>query len=333
MLSRHFLRAKVLQAFYAAKTNDADTSWVSGLFEVQVKRLNELAIWQASTLPAILRAAKQVIEDGMNKFRPTEEELHPSMRFVENQFLNRLSDNYEFRRQMETHHVEWDDPDRFKRLFVTFKTSKPYADYIAEPEATFESDKALALVLFKFLMNDELLRDFFYERAILWEDDFDQIAQYMFMTLRSFDDTFNEATEFPFMSDSRNEADMEAYRFSAQLLVDAMSQYDESVELIKSHLNGWDFERVALMDVLLLSLAITELTTCPSIPERVTIDEYIELSKEFSTERSKLFINGILDRLVTELRAAGRIEKNGRGLFNPDMADDFWSEENGRFVQ
>ncbi|MBR1793072.1 MAG: transcription antitermination protein NusB [Bacteroidales bacterium] len=333
MLSRHFLRAKVLQAFYAAKTTGDDVTRASGLFEAQVRRLNELAVWQVSTLPAMLVAARQVIEDGMTKFRPTEEELHPSMRFVENQFLTRLADNYELRRQMEKYHVEWDDADRFKRLFVVFKSSKVYADYIAEAQATFESDKALALVLFKFLMNDDLLRDVFYERGILWEDDFDQIAQYMFMTLRAFDDTFSEATEFPLMSDSRNEGDMEAYNFALQLLVDAMGEYDGNIELVKSHLNGWDFERVAVMDVLLLVLAITELTNCPSIPERVTIDEYIELSKEFSTERSKLFINGILDRLVTELRAAGRIEKNGRGLFNPDMVDDFWSEENGRYVQ
>ena len=86
--------------------------------------------------------------------------------------------------------------------------------------------------------------------------------------------------------------------------------------MIKARLQGWEFDRVALMDVLLINMAIAELTACPSIPEKVTVDEYIELSKEFSSERSKLFINGILDKLVLELRSQGRIKKSGRGLLN-----------------
>ena len=91
--------------------------------------------------------------------------------------------------------------------------------------------------------------------------------------------------------------------------------------MIKARLQGWEFERVALMDILLIDMAVAEFIACPSIPEKVTIDEYIELSKEFSSERSKLFINGILDKLVLELRSQGKIKKSGRGLLNENSEE------------
>ena len=328
MLSRHFLRAKVLQVLYAAKADEADVLRAEKLFEVQLRRLNELAVWQISTLFELQKAARQVLEAGMTKFRPTPEERHPSMRLPENIFLNRLVDNYDLRHQMEHYHVVWDPADDlFCKLFLTFRTSEQYKEYVAEKEATFESDKDFALVMFKYLMNNDLVRDGFYERALLWEDDFDQIAQYAFMTMRALDETLDESTEFRQMSDTRNENDAEAMTFATQLLRDSMRLYDENVELIKTHLNGWEFERVAQMDVLLLVMAISELIECPSIPERVTIDEYIELSKEFSTERSKLFVNGVLDKLIIELRAAGRIQKSGRGIFDPSFNYEEYSNE------
>ncbi|MBQ4376523.1 MAG: transcription antitermination factor NusB [Bacteroidales bacterium] len=328
MLSRHFLRAKVLQVLYAAKADEADVLRAQDLLDVQLRRLNELAVWQISTLFELQKAAKKVLEDGMTKFRPTPEERHPSMRLPENIFLNRLADNYDLRRQLDAYHVAWDPADDlFRRLFITFKSSEQYIEYVAQKEADYESDKTFALVMFKFLMNNDVLRDGFYERALLWEDDFDQIAQYAFMTLRALDDTLNESTEFRQMSDRRSESDVEALDFAKQLLRDSMRLYDENVELIKAHLNGWEFERVAQMDVLLLVMAISELIECPSIPERVTIDEYIELSKEFSTERSKLFVNGVLDKLIIELRAAGRIQKSGRGIFDPNFDYEEYSNE------
>ena len=109
----------------------------------------------------------------------------------------------------------------------------------------------------------------------------------------------------------KDEADMD---FARALLRDTVATRDEAEDLVKGHLQGWEFERVSKMDVLLINMAVAELTGCPTIPERVTVDEYIELSKEFSSERSRLFINGILDRLILELRSKGRINKMGRGL-------------------
>ena len=159
-------------------------------------------------------------------------------------------------------------------------------------------------------MNRESLRAVVGERSLLWEDDFDQIAQYNFMMMKTLtEEEFDEAMVWPMMYDKRegkDEADMD---FARQLLRDTMATREEAEELIKSHLQGWEFDRVSRMDVLLINMAVAELTGCSTIPEKVTVDEYIELSKEFSSERSKLFINGILDKLIVELRSKGRIKK------------------------
>ena len=111
------------------------------------------------------------------------------------------------------------------------------------------------------------------------------------------------------------------------MLLVTLRHRDEVEALIRKNLRGWDFDRVASMDVLLLNMAVAELTEFPSIPEGVTVDEYIELSKEFSTERSRLFINGILDKFIIELRSAGRINKTGRGLIDPSLLEDLDNHE------
>ena len=130
------------------------------------------------------------------------------------------------------------------------------------------------------------------------------------MMLKTLDEEyFDEAMPWPVMYDKRagkDEADMD---FARGLLRDTIATKEESEELVRGHLQGWEFERVASMDILLINMAVAELTGCPTIPERVTVDEYIELSKEFSSERSRLFINGILDKLIAELRSKGRIKK------------------------
>ena len=128
------------------------------------------------------------------------------------------------------------------------------------------------------------------------------------------EDNFDEAMIWPVMYDKREEKDEADMNFARQLLRDTVATREEAEDLIKSHLQGWEFERVSKMDILLINMAVAEFTSCPSIPEKVTVDEYIELSKEFSSERSRLFINGILDKIVVELRSKGRINKSGRGL-------------------
>jgi N utilization substance protein B len=306
----------VLQEVYSCQIEEKDITVSAKEFEYHVGRLNELGVLQVSLLPKMLEAGAKVIEEGRRKFRPTEEEKSPNRKFLGNEFLRRMADNFELRQLMEKWGGCWEvHEDLLREAFIDFRKTNSYSEYLSHPDTDFNQDKELAIMLFRFLMNREALVAVIGERSLLWEDDFEQIAQYNFMMLKTLDaSSFDESMPWPVMYDKRVEKDEADMQFARQLLRETLAHRAESDEMIKGRLQGWEFERVALMDILLINMAIAELTSCPSIPEKVTVDEYIELSKEFSSERSRLFINGILDKLILELRKQGRIKKSGRGL-------------------
>lgn len=320
MLSRHFLRSKVLQELYSCQIEEKDAIEARKDFEYHVGRLNELGVLQVSLMTKVLEMAEVVIEEGRRKFRPTDAEKTPNRKFLGNEFLRRMADNFELRQLTEKWSGCWEThSDLVREAFIEFRKTDTYCEYLSHPDSDFAQDKELAIMLFRFLMNREALVAAIAERSLLWEDDFEQIAQYNYMMLKTLDEqNFDEAMRWPVMYDKREEKDEADMEFACQLLTNTLAHRAESEEMIKSHLQGWEFERVALMDILLIDMAVAEFVACPSIPEKVTIDEYIELSKEFSSERSKLFINGILDKLVLELRSQGKIKKSGRGLLSEE---------------
>lgn len=329
MLSRHFLRSKVLQSLYACEYGSAsDVLTAEKNYSHNINRLNDLGLLQISSLIHLWEMADVMIEEGRNKFIPTQEERNPSTRLVRNEFLRRLADNYELKSQISNAEITWNNEEElFRKSFTNLRKTELYKEYIAgasdksqsEKHNLWEEDKVMAINLFRYLMNDEGLISSFVERSLWWEDDFYQVAQYIMMFLKTLDqDNFDEAMVWPKIFDIRNEKDVEDFEFSRQLLLITLRNRKENDELIKSHLKGWEFDRVSTMDILMINMAITELTNCPSIPEKVTIDEYIELSKEYSSEKSKLFINGIVDKLILELRSEGKIRKTGRGIIGEE---------------
>ena len=329
MLSRHFLRSKVLQAVYASKIDPVDITIAERNFKHNIYRLNDLGTLQLSALIHFTEIAGRMMDEAQHKYLPTEEELNPNRRLANNLFINRLADNYDLRRHIEESNAYWNGieyDEVFRAAYLAISKMAEYKSHLAT-ELSFDNDQRFALKIFKYLMNQESLRDLIQSQSLLWEDDFDQIAQYNFMMLKAFNNSLDEATPIPLMHDDRYEKDTDAYQFAHQLLLVTLRHGDEVEALIRKNLRGWDFDRVAGMDVLLLNMAVAELTEFPSIPEGVTVDEYIELSKEFSTERSRLFINGILDKFIIELRSAGRINKTGRGLIDPDLLKDLDSNE------
>jgi len=288
-----------------------------------IVRLNDLGTTQIAMALQFMDEAERVTEEAMQKFMATDAERNPDRKFIENEFARRIADNYDFRKQSEHTVGFWaGEQSRFRKAFLTFKESQLYKDYMAG-RSGFEADKDIFIKIFRFLVNDEGLRSTVVERSLLWEDDFDQVAQYEYMMLKTLDNkTLNEAMPWPRVYDDRDETEKDAVDFACTLLRNTLSNAEENNKLIKEHLHGWEFERVAQMDIYLLDMAIAELEYCPSVPERVTVDEYIELSKEFSTDRSRLFINGLLDRLILKLRSAGKIVKTGRGLYHINSDDE-----------
>ena len=293
-------------------------------FDYNVGRLNDLGIFQLSTLSQLAFVAERIRENEMQKFKTNEREAALLGRMAGNSFIERISNGFEYKQMVNRLHIDWSNNfDVFRKIFNTLKVSNAYKDYMEIKEPTFDDERSIAVTAFKYLMNDTTLRDIIFDRDLLWEDDFDQVAQYVFMLLKELtEETTDEAMRCPQVFDSRNEKELTDYNFARQLAVDTFNHLDEVEPLIRKHLQNWDFDRVALMDIILINMAVNEFVRCPSIPERVTVDEYIELSKEFSTEKSKLFINGILDRILIELRVAGKIVKNDRGMYDPEIDGD-----------
>ena len=323
MLSRHFLRTKVLQTVNANQFGDKEPSVSIELFEFNIQRLNDLGIVQVSMLLEALSVVEKMIAEGSKIYLSTNDDLEDNKFLVDNEFVRRLRDNFDLTKQIERCKMNWDvSEDLFRKAFLSFRKIEAYRSMLAE-EQDYAHTQAEVLQLFRYLVNDEGLRAAIVERSLLWDDDYDQVAQYNFMMMKTLnEDTFTEASPWPLMYDRRVEKDEADMQFARNLLKTVLAGREECERLIKAHLQGWDFERVAPMDILLIHMAIAEFTTCPSIPERVTVDECIELSKEFSTDRSKLFINGILDRIIIDLRSAGRINKSGRGLLDMSMLDE-----------
>lgn len=328
MLSRHFLRAKVLQTIYAYKSSSLDDVSAAGKnFSYNVEHLNELASLQLGCLRQYININRVIIEAGLKKMMPTWEEKNPSYRMVDNVFLNRLFENFDYRQHVDALKFPWEvNEEPFSTACTNIKQMPRYKEYMALTETDFENDKRMALDLFKFLMNDNGIRSIFQERSLWWDDDFDQVAQYNYSFLKDLKEDMDEATPLPLMHDERNLKDCDDYNFARTLLISTLRTFEKNESLIRSHLQNWEFERVALIDLIIINMAIVELTEYESIPERVTVDECIELAKEFSSDKSRIFINGILDKILIDLRMSGRINKSGRGLFVPD--DNFNDDSN-----
>ena len=319
------MRAKALQTIYAGVSSESTSEEeLLKMFDYNVSRLNDLGLVQMSTLAQLTFTAERIYENETQKFNPNAKELEMLHRWAQNPFVGQLENGFEYRQIMNRMKIDWSNHfDVFRKIFNTFKTSRFFQNHMAISSPTFEEEKTIAVTAFKFLMNDETLREIIYDRDLLWEDDFDQVAQYVFMLLKEpTKELMVEAMHCPQVYDPRNEKEANDYNFARQLIADTYKRIDDVEPMIRKHLQNWELERVAMMDILLINMAVTEFTCCPSIPERVTVDEYIELSKEFSTEKSKLFINGILDKLLIELRASGKIVKDERGMYDPTLDEE-----------
>jgi N utilization substance protein B len=183
-------------------------------------------------------------------------------------------------------------------------------------EQTYHGDQKLVEDIFKYLIlgNDDI--DYLIEeQSIYWNDDLDFVVSMILKTLKKFKESKDKQQELlPIFKDDEDR------QFAKDLFRKVVLHHDENVQLIKQHAVNWDIERIAFIDNLILELALSEFLYFPSIPTKVTMDEYIELSKYYSTEKSRNFINGILDKTLKDLKKANKITKIGRGLIGEELA-------------
>lgn len=309
MLSRHFLRVKVLQSLYAyIVTENSSLDIAEKELDKSISETYDLEVYLFSSLLEMRDIAENQIEDAKGKFFPTEEEKNPNMRFVNNELLHQLSENTELTKAIEKLKINWSDQrDLLKRILNKFKASNSYKDYMSKQEITYDDDKKAVIQLLKnYLLKNESFLDYLAELKLYWESDFQYIGLSFLKFLKEFkqSDSASKSITKSFGFDEKEIRD-----FALDLFRKCIGHYDEFDSMFDKHIENWDKERIAFMDTLIIKMGLVELVYCPEIPVRVTLNEYIEMAKEFSTERSNLFVNGLLDRFLIDLRAAGKIRK------------------------
>jgi N utilization substance protein B len=315
MLNRRHLRIKVLQLLYAHfQSNEQDFIKTDKELNVSLDRMYDMYLYLLLTFEQLNRAAENKIEDRKKKLRPTSEDLNPNMRFVDNQLVNQLSNSEELHEIVKKRKVNWmgaEAQEMFRKMFNSVLESEAYVLYMSNEESGYEIDRNFMLQLFKdSVANSPWLYNFFDEKSIYWMDDLDLCCS---MVLKSIK-TMNPGVDFIPMPLYKDPADEST--FVHDLLRKTIQNNAEYDVLITEMVDNWETERIAKMDLVLLKMGITELLYFQSIPSKVTLNEYIEISKFYSTPKSNIFINGILDKIVEKFKAEKRLVKTGRGLLD-----------------
>ncbi len=313
MLNRRHLRIKVLQALYAFLQSDND-NLAAGQKELfhSIDKMYDMYIYFLQIFQELPRFEEIRIEEAKRKRVPTKEDLAPNMKFVNNRLIKQLAANKHLQDLSEDHRINWlgdIEQDMLKKMYQYIRTTEIYQEYMESSENSYEEDKAFIVKLFKKeVCNFNLLHHFFEERSIYWQDDMDHICSMVIKTLKQFNQNTDEYHRvFDQYKDDEEE-------YAKTLFRRALTNEKEHEEIISKYTKNWESERLAKMDMLLMNLAITEAIEFRSIPLKVSLNEYIEISKFYSTPKSNGFINGVLDKVFEDLKNDGTIKKVGRGL-------------------
>ena len=257
---------------------------------------------------AVKRYAESRIELARNKKLPTYEDLHPNTRFVENEVILQIEDSPDFRKYASERAINWaDHPELIKSLYNKMIDAPYYKEYMDRPESGYAFDKQILMDFFSSELEDfEMFLNILEEQSIFWNDDIDFIIEMAVKTIKGIN-----TNKFDILPLYRSDEDQD---FAFSLLRSTILKYDEYHKIVDSFIENWDIERVAHIDNLIIQLAINELVEFSSIPIKVTFDEYLEMAKYYSTPKSSVFINGLLDKISEDLTQKGLIVKTGKGL-------------------
>jgi len=310
MFSRRLLRIKVLQILYGFHKAEGKT-YVQSEKELifSINKSYELYHYLMLLLIDVADHARSRIEIGRQKKIPTNEDLNPNTRFIDNRFIHQLEENPALTKMVSAKKLSWiDHPEVIRGLYELISDSEEYQSYMNSEESGYEEDKKFVLkILSEIVYNYEGLYHLLEEKNIFWVDDIDFIIQMIVKTLRKFKE--NEISQLMPMLKDKEDMD-----FVKKLLRKTIIHSEENKRLIDESAKNWELDRIAFTDILIMQMAITETIEFQSIPIKVTMNEYIEISKVFSTKKSSQFINGILDNIITQLKKEKKIIKTGRGL-------------------
>ena len=309
MLSRRLLRVKVAKALYAHLKSNSDIRVSEKNLVESIDKAYDLYFQMMSLIVEVSRYAESRQELAKQKRLATHEDLNPNRRFVDNPIIALISNSDSVNDVLASRKLSWaNNYDAVKDVYSRLVEAEFYRSYMALPTASFNDDRRFVEEFFTWLEDDEALLDVVNEMSLLWCDDY---GFALFMALRTVQNTKQSHDMLRVLPKFKSEDDLD---FARTLLIKSLVQYEDNQELVDRYTQNWDVERVVFMDSLILSIAIAELTNFDSIPVKVTLDEWIDIAKYYSSPSSSTFVNGVLDKVVADLKADGRINKSGRGL-------------------
>ncbi len=320
MISRRLLRIKALMALYAFnRREDGNLTQAENELMFSIGKTYDLYHYLLLLVLELSDIAGEKIDQALQKRMPGPEDLNPKRRFTDNLLIAQLRKNLEFKDYVSSKKLSWVNNSHIPRLLYNKMIAwDVYEEYMKAEAHNYLSDKKFIVKLITVLFSEsEDLQSNLEEQSIFWNDDMEYISAMVEKTLKKFKSDSGENTHL--MPLFKNEEDEE---FVKILFRKAILNQKKCSDLIDKNTTNWEVERIALMDILVMQLAITEISEFPEIPVKVTLNEYIEIAKYYCTSKSSTFVNGILDNIVREMREGGLFIKAGRGLVGEKLTGD-----------
>ncbi|MFD2517892.1 transcription antitermination factor NusB [Salinimicrobium flavum] len=311
MLTRRHIRVKVMQSLYAYSQSENDDLKSEEKFLLKsMDEMYNLYLLLLNLFVEIKDYSEEYMEKSRQKHLPSEEEIDPNRKFVNNEVIALLEQNQALQTGLETRKLNnWKNDDEYVAiLWDEIRNSDAFESYMASRTSTFKDDKEFVIRIFKeVIAPNEKLYDYLEDKKITWIDDLPLVNTAIVKMLQKLQEGKQHALTRLF----KNEEDKE---YAVQLFRKTLLNDEDLAQEMEGKTPNWDKERIADLDTILIKMAICEFLKFPSIPVKVTINEYLEIAKEYSTPKSSIFINGILDKLSKEYKEEGKLNKMGRGL-------------------
>ena len=307
MINRVLIRLKVIQVIYAYYQNGGKNLEAAEkeLF-YSLSKAYDLYNYLLLLMIEVTQFADRRIDNRRHKLRPTYEDLNPNTRFIDNAFMAQLMQNTQLEEFRANQKRTWDDEGDFvKHLFEKIEQTKAYQEYMAKEALTYEDDRELWRKLYRStIAQNETIDEILEEQSLYWNDDKAIVDTFVLKTIKHFEP--EKGAEQELLPEYKSDDDKE---FARKLLHNAINNAEAYRNLMEQNAKNWNMERLAFMDILIMQVALAEILSFPTIPTTVSLNEYVEVAKMYSTPKSGSFVNGMLDTIVNQLKKENKLRK------------------------
>lgn len=312
MLSRRLLRVKVLQAIYAYyQSTDITAEAAVKNLHTSIEKTFQLYLQLLQLFLELVRKEEQYRSDRPKKMLLANEAAElQSLKSIP--FINSINSSKLFEDLKKEHQISWmNDNETLEKIFFNVRNKDEYKEFIQKTKVTESAGNGFGTWLFREMVaKSDVIRNIIEEQNIYWADSLDLVLNILYKKIKDF----SSSNTNTIVSKSFYKDEEEDKEFLEKLFKEVLNHHDDYTEMIEEKAKNWEIERIAMIDTILLKMALTEIIHFPTIPPKVSINEYIDISKDYSTPKSRIFINGLLDKLMHDLKSEGKVVKTGRGL-------------------